>query len=272
MRPAILFFIIAFLLHVPAACAFDLDVGKDLTRQEKAIALNAGAALFMTAWGVIFWDYFQTKPKFGSEDWFGQNTSNGGADKLGHFYSAYVLSHSFSYVYEKLGYPYDEAALYGSLSSFGLLGLVELGDAFSSTYGLSYEDFIMNTLGNCVGFLTKRYPEVSRKIDLRLEYRPNTQESDIFTDYDHMKFLLAVKLDGFDFIKNNYLKYLELHFGYYVDGYSKAPKYRSRNIYVALGLNLSKIASQFSFKKLSTFFRYYQTPYTYVSTSKRLKR
>jgi hypothetical protein len=73
---------------------------------------------------------------------------------------------------------------------------------------------------------------------------------------------MAVKLDGFESVENKYLKYLELHLGYYVRDISI--NHKERNVYVGIGLNLSKIFSNFSMNKLSTFTRYYQTPYTYV--------
>ena len=85
-----------------------------------------------------------------------------------------------------------------------------------------------------------------------------------------MKFLVALKLDGFDFIKPKYLKYLELHFGYYARGYSETDDRDRRNVYVALGINLSKICSDFSLGKVSKFFNYYQAPFTYASFKKEL--
>ena len=49
---------------------------------------------------------------------------------------------------------------------------------------------------------------------------------DITTDYDRLSYLIAFKAEGFDFIENPYLKYLELHVGFRARNYAaynKAP-------------------------------------------------
>ena len=138
-----------------------------------------------------------------------------------------------------------------------------------SDYGFSYEDMIFNTLGAAAGYLLWSYPELSRKIDLRVEYNPFTSgdyDGDITTDYDRLSYLIAFKAEGFDFIENPYLKYLELHVGFrarnYSD-YSERPDVdlRKQYLYVGIGLNLSKLLRPY----LDTpVFNYLQVPYTYV--------
>jgi len=236
----------------------------ELTRDQKVFALNAGAVLIMTTIGVACWDYGQNGMAFENEGWFQEDSKEGGADKLGHFYSTYAISHGFAHIYESWDFSRDEAALYGSLSSFGLMAFAEFGDAFSD-YGFSYEDLVMNAVGGCAGYLLYRYPEVARKIDFRLEYVPNFKEMDVFTDYERMKFLVALKLEGFDCIDNNYL-------GYYVRGYSEDTTDRSRNIYIGVGINLAKILYDLSYRKTSTIFNYYQFPYTYISVDKNINK
>lgn len=239
------------------------DFNFDLSKEEKMWAVNLGGFAFVTAWGLLFWDYGKNNPHTGGEGWFEADSKEGGADKLGHLYGNYVITHGFSYLYERWGYPKKEAALYGALSSFSLMAYMEFGDSFSD-YGFSYEDFVMNTAGSIMGYLVYRYPSISSKVDLRLEYIPKFGQGDIFTDYDNMKFLIALKLDGFKFIKPKYLKYLELHFGYYARGYDDIQSNDSRNIYVAFGINIAKIIYDLSYQKTSRIFNYYQVPYTYV--------
>ena len=241
-------------------CAFDLD----LSKEEKVTALNAGALLVAAAWGIIFWDYGQKGMRMEDEKWFQKDSAEGGADKLGHFYSNYIMTHGFACIYESWDYKPRRAALYGALSSFGVMGFVELGDSFSEN-GFSYSDLIMNTLGSGAGYLLYSSPELARKIDFRIEYKPDFGEGDIFTDYEGMKFLMAVKLDGFDFITNEYLKYPEFHLGYYARGYSEDTGDKSRNLYVGIGINMSKILRDFSWEKTARAFNYVQLPFTYIS-------
>jgi hypothetical protein len=209
----------------------------DLTKERKLLYTNAGIATFITVWGVTHWDYFQSSPTATSEGWFESDTEEGGADKAG---------------------------LFGALSSFGLQAFMEFGDSFSR-YGFSYEDFLANSIGSAFGYLYWRYPALSDKLDFRWEYKPDFKQSDVFTDYQHHKYLLALKLNGFERFERGPLRYLELQAGYYARNYDDlARDNNERNFYVGVAINLSQIASEFNFRKVSTFLNYYQVPYTYV--------
>jgi hypothetical protein len=158
----------------------------DWSKEDKALALNLGVGAAVLGWGVANWDYGAGGPRFQSEGWFDPETDEGGADKLGHFYSAYLFSHLFAGQYERWDFDKDQAIRWGALSSLGVTGLIEVGDAFSD-YGFSYEDMIFNTLGAAAGYLLWSYPELSRKIDLRVEYNPFTSgdyDGNVATDYD----------------------------------------------------------------------------------------
>ncbi|MCM2286882.1 MAG: YfiM family protein [Desulfobacula sp.] len=245
-----------FLLPLPASADEDT-----LSKEQKLTLTHAAAFSVVTAWGIANWDYFDRDPHRESEGWFSKSTDEGGADKLGHFYLSHLLTRIMAQTYESWGYLKKDGALYGALSSFGIMTWMELGDSFSE-YGFSHEDFIMNALGSLAGYFLHTNPALSDIIDFRFEYRPRFDELDIFTDYEHSKFLMAVKLDGFDGIKNNYLKYMEFHLGYYVRNLSSHEK--ERNVYVAIGLNLSKIFKNLSMDRMSTLTRYIQIPYTYA--------
>lgn len=234
-----------------------------LSKEEKLFITNVGGVAILTAWGFISWDYGEQGAHTRSEGWFGQDTPEGGADKLAHFYASYIASHGIAALCESWGYLTEKSALYGSLSSFGLMTFIEIGDSFSH-YGMSLEDFTMNTLGCLSGYLLYRYPDLGRKIDFRLEYLPDFKAEDMSTDYEKMKFLMAVKLDGFQSIESQYLKFLECHVGYYARGYSDDNGQHRRNLYAGIGVNLSRILSVMSFKKTARIFNYYQVPYTYL--------
>jgi len=256
------YIIISFFVLVFAAAPVH-GFKQNFTKEEKLAALSTGAFLAVTAWGVAFWDYGEHSPSMKNESWFQEDTDKGGMDKLGHFYSNYALSHGFSFLYESWGYERGKAALYGALSSFGLMGFVEMADS-TSEFGFSYEDVVMNLLGSCTGYFLYMHPDIARKIDFRIEYVPSFQHFNLVTDYGKMKFLVALKLDGFDAVTNKYLKYLELHLGYYADGYEELGDERSRNIYAGVGINISKIFNDLTYKRTSKFFNYYQLPCTYI--------
>ena len=239
------------------------------TKEQKALMLNAGAATFIIGYGVGFWDYFQTSPKAGDEGWFGPETKHRGADKLGHFWTTYTLGHAFAYAYRWWDYDAETANALGALSSLGFQTLMEVGDSFSADNGFSYEDAIMNLAGAGAAYVLGRYPELARKIDFRLEYRPSSFDDisgDILTDYESQRYLMALKLDGFDVFQNSYLSYLELHVGYEMSGSNPnipgQPDGRRADYYFGAGFNVSKLVQNFVDVRV---FDYFQLPYTSIT-------
>ena len=247
----------------------------DWSKEEKALTLNLGIGAVVLGWGFANWDFGTSGPRFQDEGWFGRETDEGGADKLGHFYTGYLFSHLFAGQYERWDFERDEAIKWGALSSLGITGLIEVGDAFSDRYGFSYQDMVFNTLGAAAGYLLWSFPELSRKIDLRVEYNPflsGDRQFDITTDYDRLSYLIAFKAEGFDFIENPYLKYLELHVGFRARNYaaySDRPDVdlRKQFLYVGIGLNLSKLFRPYLDVPV---FNYLQVPYTYLPATWRI--
>jgi hypothetical protein len=231
---------------------------------KKILYTNLIGSATIVTWGIINWDYGKRKMHTSNEGWFGKDTKHGGADKLGHFYTTYLLSHYFSNLYYDFGYDKQTAIQQGVISSLVLNTIMEVGDSFSS-YGFSYEDFVINILGSYVGYYLLQHPDVHKKLDLRLQYKPTKKITsgdsyDVLTDYNGMKSLIAVKFDGFDKFANTYMKYFEFHIGYYVrDINDKIKQYP----YIAIGINLSHLLKPVN-KKVSRFFNYYQLPYSYI--------
>jgi hypothetical protein len=244
-----------------------LEKKKFFARGRKTLLLNVGGMGVVFAYGLWHWDYGKNTFEFTNEGWFQRTTQYGGADKLGHFWSSYALSHLYSYVYCKWGYTDREANFYGALSNLGLQTFMELADGFSPSQGFSYQDFIMNVVGTGVAYVWEKYPSVARKIDFRIEYAPYFDHRDyaFSTKYDRQTFLIAVKAEGFDAIKNPYLKYLELHFGYNARGYKDyregGPDDRRRTMCVGLGFNVSRLVQKVVDTRILD---YIQIPYTSV--------
>jgi len=238
------------------ACTSELS----LTEQNKKLwAVNLTGIGIVTAWGVANWDYFSTSAKTTSEGWFKNDTKSGGADKLGHLYSSYVTTRGLSYLYKSWCINKNDAALYGALSSLAIVTYIEIGDSFSD-HGFSKEDIIANTIGVIFGYATYKSPKLSNIVDLRWEYKPNSNGSDFVTDYENSKFLLALKLNAFNFAQDNFLKHIEFHAGYYTRGFSDPDVSKERNIFIGLGINFTDLLGRHSYNKTSTLLKYYQIP------------
>jgi len=248
---------------------------ENLSKEKKALLLNAVAGAAILTWGAFTWDYGEEAPHFQGEGWFGKDTPEGGADKLGHAYSAYALSHLFYYQYQRWGYDQKHAIRFGCLSSLGVTTLMEIGDSFSE-YGFSCQDALFNVIGAAIGYGMVKYPEVARKVDFRVEYDPfreGEHKRDFLTDYERLKYILAVKLEGFDAFRDNTLKFFELQVGYSTRGYEDYDEdtgehdSRRRKIYVGVGLNIGKLLEPLWKTKI---FNYVQVPYTYIPLNMRL--
>ena len=241
-------------------CTSELSLSEKNT---KSLSVSLAGIGVITIWGALKWDYFSQSPHAGSEGWFANTTKEGGADKLGHLYSSYVISHALSSLYENWCFEKENAALYGSLSSFAIMGYMEVGDSFSE-YGFSYEDMIANFLGCAAGYLLYKYPDLAGKFSLRWEYGFKPNGTDFLTDYDNSKYLLAVKLNGFESVNKTFLKHFELHMGYYARGFSDDKDQKERNFYLGIGLNLTDLFHRYSWKKTAVVLDYIQIPGTYL--------
>jgi hypothetical protein len=227
--------------------------------------------------GVAQWDWGKTGFHLYKEGWFGKSTSYGGVDKLGHAWSAHVMSDYFTGRLRSLGFDKYQSAVTAALITGTAFLAVEIGDGFSR-YGASYEDFVASAVGIGFSFLRNTVPGLDGKVDFRMQYMP-TGHGDVLGlgDYSGKKFLLAWKLAGLETFADGPLRYLELHTGYYARGHSEweraAGVAKTQSPYVGIGLNLSELL--FSHPSLRdtppaavgrTLARYLQAPYTYIAS------
>lgn len=248
----------------------NVDYATVLEQRRRVLQVNLVGIGLISAWGIYKWDYFSTPPKVDYEGWFGNGTDEGGADKLGHLYASYAGTRGLAHLYENWRFEQNEAALYGALSSWTIMGFMEFGDSFSE-YGFSAEDLLFNTLGSALGYVFYKDANLASKIDLRWEYGIHPSGGEIFTDYDNTKVLLALKLNGFETTRRGLLKHVELHLGYYTRGFDDEPD-RERNLYIGIGLNLTDLLRRHDYPKTATVLNYLQLPGTYLPVTHDLNR
>lgn len=212
-------------------------------------------------YGSLQWDYFSREPHTTNEGWFEQDSTEGGADKLGHFHSAHLLTAVLGSWYEDWGATRAEAGKQAAISSLLLMTVMEAGDSFSS-FGYSNEDMLIDLLGSYAGYRHYVDDDWQRRVDFRIEHSLKSFDSDISTDYQQMKFLLAVKLDGFDSLQGTPWEWLEFHVGYYARGYDIPGVADTRSAYVGIGLNLGKLFERHGWRRTATVLRYFQPPHT----------
>lgn len=227
--------------------------------------------LAVIGYGSLQWDYFSRTPHTHYEGWFEQATAEGGADKLGHFYTSHLLTGVLGHLYEDWGSKPEDAGKQAALSSLLVMSVMEAGDSFSD-YGYSNEDMLFNLLGSYVGYRHYADPDWQQRFDIRVEHDLRAVSADLLTDYQHMKFLLAIKFDGFDALQDTPLAWLELHVGYYARDYDQSDIDGNRTAYVGVGLNLTKLFARQGWQRTATVLRYVQPPQMTLATEQGLDR
>ncbi|QFT54268.1 DUF2279 domain-containing protein [Microbulbifer sp. THAF38] len=239
---------------------------------------TAGVAVSTLALGLMDWDWGSSSFGTSSEGFFGDDTANGGMDKLGHVYGAYLLSELFTdAIHCRAANSVGAEASAVTLAWLSML-FVELGDGYSEKHGFAWEDIVANTAGVGLSYLRRNIPGLRGKLDFRLEYLPSGNRSGFkpHSDYSGQKYLLALKLSGFDLSPRNPLNYLELHGGYFARGFTLKEQEKNeplrRELYFGVGLNIGELFFGRAGIRETTggrlgrkFFEYVQIPHTYVA-------
>ena len=149
---------------------------------------------------------------FENEGWFGQNTSSGGADKLGHAFSAYVGTRVVTQAFEALGNAPEPARRLAAWSTLAVMLGIEILDGYSRQYRFSPEDAVMDVVGVGLGYLLERNRKLDNLVDFRLLYRKSESSSfDPAGDYSGQTYLLVAKASGVPALRDNsVLRYFEL--------------------------------------------------------------
>lgn len=232
----------------------------------------------ITAIGIANWDWGSSEFHFNNEGWFGGDSGSGGMDKLGHAYTTYLMTEFLTDAIQDRSSDPRGGEITAALLSVSLMTYVEVFDGYSSDHGFSYEDLLMDVIGAGFSVVRNKVPGLREKIDFRFQYLPSADSSfNPFGDYEGQKYLIALKLAGFDDLKETPLRYVELHGGYYARGFSdkarRAGEPRDQEFYVGLGLNLGELVfgegphrDHRLSKTARTILGYVQVPYTYLSS------
>ena len=231
------------------------------------------------ALGFSDWDWGTANFHFVDEGFFGTDTHNGGMDKLGHAFGTMLLSDFFAASMDRHHIPTRSAALTGSIMGWGVMAMVETFDGFSADYGFSPQDIVANTVGATFSFLRNTVPGLKNKLDYRLEYIPSGYDTGFkpHSDYAGQKYILALKLGGFEKFEETPLRFFELDAGYFTEGFKQNEAVdrnlsRSRHPFVAIGLNVEQLlfgyqeeGESFAERAARATLQRVQIPYTYLT-------
>jgi hypothetical protein len=163
--------LLAVLLAAPARA----EVSTSTRTVSTAGVLLASAGLSAVILGVgtqAWWDDGLEPFRLRETGFLGRETYAGGADKVGHMYSAYAAMALMAASYEALGMEPATAA-WASAAFTGLLfNGFEVIDGFTR-FGFEYGDALANTLGIGLGLVTHLVPGASELVGMRLGYSPS---------------------------------------------------------------------------------------------------
>ena len=243
---------------LPDAPAASAALSED-TRRFRTRLVLWGAPAGVAAYGAANWwggevSNFHTV----SEGWFGQDTYSGGADKLGHGFSAYLGMRVATWALDWAGNDHGNSIRTASLLSLGTFMAIEAFDGFTEQYGFSPEDALVSVAGIALGYAQERYPGLDEVLDFRVRYQRSDDakrlgEYDPVSDYSGQTFYMVAKASGFPALRRSpWTRYLELAVGYGTRGYEPndgAPVDPHRLLYVGVSLNLSEILNDTVFRK-----------------------
>lgn len=160
-----------------------------------------------------------------SFQFFNDNAEWKQIDKLGHFYSAFYLSHGTSNALQWCRVERRKSYLWGALVGVGVLLPIEIMDAYSDAYGASAGDLVANAAGaafffgqSCLWDEVRIYPKFSFHQTNYAALRPsilgNGMPSEFFKDYNGQTYWLSVDMDKF----LRFPKWLNIAFGYGAEG------------------------------------------------------
>ena len=233
------------------------------TTDDKHTKLIAAASIGAMHLGYATWSYFAWYRNANSEAFHLDNSPAfdvggyaGGADKLGHAWSNYVLTRSTTAILTAAGWKRLP-------SSFVAAGLTEI--AFTLTeiqvgyvFGFEPKDAIANVSGAALAVLLDNVPAIDRLFDFRLQYFPSRDyrrafrengSVDIGQDYTGQSYMLALHLGALPRAsESEYLywaRFVDLAVGFEAHHYAPAPEMRvtppRQTLYLGLSVNMQGV-------------------------------
>lgn len=236
--------------------------------------INYGVPLAFAAYGAIFWDWGKVSGfRMRDEGWFGNKTYAGGADKLAHIYSHFLINRASYDLYRSNGLSH-QASLKNSFILATTVGLlIEVGDGISH-YGFAVNDLISDMAGIGFGYLLNSHPYLDELIGFQLYWWDNTQDSqhkgkkfkDPVDDYNNQKYILNVRAAAIPVLRSNYLtRYINFDVGMYSRAFLDSSHQLSsaRTVYMGLSFNITQLLQDVFPKSdyayyASRFTKYYQ--------------
>jgi hypothetical protein len=218
------------------------------------------------------------KQQEGNFKWFDDSGEWMQMDKLGHFFSSYIISRVCLTLLLWSGVAKNRAIIFGGLSGLLLLSPVEIMDGFSKGYGASYFDIIANACGSIFILIQYKwigklaiYNKFSFNFTSFAALRPNLLGSNaaenFMKDYNGQTYWFSFPMYKISWLRM-VPKWLHLSIGFGADGmlggddniwdqngkvYNRTDVARSRQIYISFDINFEHFVPKQNWKKVLFF-------------------
>lgn len=193
-------------------------------------------------------------------------------DKVGHSFSAYQMGRWTHEAFRWAGLDNNRSAIIGASYGFLFLTTVEVFDGFSANWGFSWGDVAANAFGTGL-FLGQQLGWQEQRLQLKFSYWPteypqynpevlgSTPIERVLKDYNGQTFWLSINPQSFSASRKIFPKWLNIAVGYGATGmtntyenlpgvYPDNPYHRTRQFYLSLDIDLTKIKTKSEFLRL----------------------
>jgi len=208
---------------------------------QKAGSVAIVGAIYGTAWTWVSAAWWSRKNAskgfvFLDEGGFGVSTYAGGADKLGHYYTNYLMNRGFAGILEWGGFSRPGSIISSTLLTTAFFTAIEFKDGYHFNYGFSAGDIMANLSGQGTALAMMLVPALDRAVSVKIMYFPsqdffhalstdgplNTPE-----DYSGQTYLLSYHAASLDLVNRKkslrWLRYLDVSLGYATRGFKPIP-------------------------------------------------
>jgi hypothetical protein len=242
----------------------------------------------LSVWAYLAWYHGVPElPAFtvSGDGWFGSETYAGGADKIGHFWSNYVITRASTRLLRSGGWSRLQASMIAGGMAAVFFTFVEVKDGFY--YQFSIGDAVGNTAGVALSFLLENVSAVDDLLDFRLEYRPSSEyvhnllnggDVNFAEDYSGQSYMLALHLSGAPRLTSSrwtsWARYVDVVAGFETRNYKPRPSEpdarRRQSLFVGASINLQHVLERAfggpprhtAHRMGHAFFEVYSPPYT----------
>jgi hypothetical protein len=198
-------------------------------------------AIYGTAWtwvSAAWWSRLNDSTGFTilNEGSFGIDTYAGGSDKLGHYYTNYIMNRGFAGILEWGGFPRTGSIATATGLTTLFFTAVEFKDAYHKKYGFSFGDITANVSGQATALGLMLIPALDTAVSVKIMYLPSqdffhaiSTEGPLNTpeDYSGQTYLVCYHLVSLPFVREEKalraLRYVDFSLGYGTLGYKPVP-------------------------------------------------